>query len=113
VIGYRPLWCGFRTIREGRQRGCWVRGRRRCAYSSVAGGANICRSQMNIGGLDVVAVGNRTQDSAARVGGVSARMRIWVGSRVSEKASEPLGDAGGRCEWKCSWMEVRMVVRLE
>ena len=51
---------------------------------------------MNIGGLDVVAVGADTgQRSVARVGGVSARVRIWVGSRVSEKANSPLEDAGG------------------
>ena len=53
-----------------------------------AGEANICRSQMNIGGQDVVAVvGANTGQSGARVEGVSARPRIWVGSRVSDDLS--------------------------
>jgi len=40
-------------------------------------------------------VADTGQRSVARVGGVSARVRIWVGSRVSEKANSPLEDAGG------------------
>ena len=40
---------------------------------------------MNIGGLDVVTVEVNTGQRSARVEGVSARVRIWVGSRVSER----------------------------
>jgi hypothetical protein len=57
MIGYRPLWCGIDSRRErGDSEGAGVRGRRSSAYSERAGEANICREQMNIGGLDVVTV---------------------------------------------------------
>lgn len=51
---------------------------------------------MNIGGLDVgrwskYRTGRR---SCSRRVVESVRVRIWIGSRVSEKASRPLDDAG-------------------
>jgi len=99
MIGYRRQWCGFKSIRERRQRGCWVRGRRPSAYGSVAGEASICREQMNIGGLDVVAVEANTGQRNSSVARVEESVRgCGFGldrAFQSRRTSEPLVEDAG------------------